>query len=136
MTNMLEKSFKNEDLGIELKSFIDKQQNVWFIGKDVSKILGFKDSVNALKRHVSLENKMIRLIQPKTRVIATLPSFFIKELVLGIESSTYFLVAPSVESVGGLRLIIFLLSMFRLLVILFVPSTWRYFKSVKANGVG
>ena len=64
---MLEKSFKNEDLGIELKSFIDKQQNVWFIGKDVSKILGFKDSVNALKRHVSLENKMIRLIQPKTR---------------------------------------------------------------------
>ena len=64
---MLEKSFKNEDLGIELKSFIDKQQNVWFIGKDVAKILGFKDSVNALKRHVSLENKMIRLIQPKTR---------------------------------------------------------------------
>ena len=26
--------------------------------------------------------------------------------------------------------------MFRLLDILFVPVTWRYFKSVKANGVG
>ena len=67
MTNMLEKKFTNKDLGIELNSYIDKQQNVWFIGKDVAKILGFKDSVNALKRHVSLENKMIQLIQPKTR---------------------------------------------------------------------
>ena len=64
---MLEKKFTNKDLGIELKSFIDKQQNVWFIGKDVTEILGFKDSVNALKRHVSLENKMIQLIQPKSR---------------------------------------------------------------------
>ena len=64
---MLEKKFTNKDLGIELNSYIDKQQNVWFIGKDVAKILGFKDSVNALKRHVSLENKMIQLIQPKTR---------------------------------------------------------------------
>ena len=64
---MLEKKFTSKDLGIELKSFIDKQQNVWFIGKDVTEILGFKDSVNALKRHVSLENKMIQLIQPKSR---------------------------------------------------------------------
>ena len=63
---MLEKKFANKDLGIELKSFIDKQQNVWFRGKDVAEILGFKDSVNALKRHVSLENKMIQLIQPKS----------------------------------------------------------------------
>ena len=64
---MLEKKFTNKDLGIELSSFIDKQQNVWFIGKDVAQILGFKDSVNALKRHVSLENKIIQLIQPKSR---------------------------------------------------------------------
>ena len=62
---MLEKRFKNVDLGIELTSFIDKQQNVWFRGKDVAQILGYKDSVNALKRHVSVENKMIQFIQPK-----------------------------------------------------------------------
>ncbi|CAH3190256.1 unnamed protein product, partial [Porites evermanni] len=67
MTNMLEKKFVNNELGIEINSYIDKQQNVWFRGKDVAEILGFKDSVNALKRHVSLENKMIQLIQPKTR---------------------------------------------------------------------
>ena len=59
---MLEKTFKNEELGIKMSSYIDKQQNVWFRGKDVSQILGYKDSVNALKRHVSVENKMIQLI--------------------------------------------------------------------------
>ena len=61
MTNLLEKAFKNEELGIELKSYIDKQQNVFFLGKDVAKILGYKDSVNALKRHVSEENKILRV---------------------------------------------------------------------------
>ena len=60
---MLEKAFKNEALGIEITSYIDKQQNVFFLGKDVTKILGYKDSVNALKRHVSEENKMLRFIQ-------------------------------------------------------------------------
>ena len=37
---MLEKKFVNEDLGIELTSFIDDKQNVWFRGKDVANILG------------------------------------------------------------------------------------------------
>ena len=63
---MFQKTFNNEELGIKLNSYIDKQQNVWFRGKDVSQILGYKDSVNALKRHVSTENKMIHLIQPKS----------------------------------------------------------------------
>ena len=61
---MLEKTFINKQLGFELTSYIDKQQNVWFRGKDVAQILGYKDSVNALKRHVSFENKIIQLIQP------------------------------------------------------------------------
>ena len=63
---MLEKKFTNEELGIKMNSYIDKQQNVWFRGKDVAHILGYKDSVNALKRHVSVENKMLQLIQPKS----------------------------------------------------------------------
>ena len=80
---MIEKIFKNKDLGIELKSFIDKKQNVWFLGKDVAKILGFKNSVNALKRHVSLENKMIQLIltRGKYYTIINEPGFY--ELVFG-----------------------------------------------------
>ena len=41
MANMLEKTFKNEDLGLELKSYLDKQQKIWFRGRDVAKILGY-----------------------------------------------------------------------------------------------
>ena len=57
MTNMIEKSFKNKDLGIELKSFIDKQQNVWFLGKDVANILGYHDTDKAIRNHVEKEDK-------------------------------------------------------------------------------
>ncbi|CAH3184268.1 unnamed protein product, partial [Porites lobata] len=39
---------------------------VWFRGKDVAEILGYSDTRHALKRHVSKENKMIHLIQPKS----------------------------------------------------------------------
>ena len=62
MTIMLEKSFKNKELGIEMNSYIDKQQNVWFRGKDVAKILGYKDTNDAVRRHVSIENKMTQFI--------------------------------------------------------------------------
>ena len=57
MTNMIEKSYKNKDLGIELKSFIDKRQNIWFLGKDVAKILGYKDTNQAIRKHVEEEDK-------------------------------------------------------------------------------
>ena len=62
---MLEKKFANKDLGIELTSYIDKQQNVWFRGKDVATILGYCDTDKAIRRHVSIENKMTQFIQPK-----------------------------------------------------------------------
>ena len=65
MANMLEKTFKNEELGIEINSYIDKQQNVWFKGKDVAKILGYRDTDYAVRRHVSIENKMTQFLQPK-----------------------------------------------------------------------
>ena len=58
MTNMLEKKFSNKDLGIELNSYIDKQQNVWFRGKDVAEILGYKDTDDAVRRHVSKNHKI------------------------------------------------------------------------------
>ena len=54
---MLEKSFKNKDLGIELKSFIDKKQNVWFLGKDVADILGYSNVRKAILNHVDSEDK-------------------------------------------------------------------------------
>ena len=57
MRKMLEKSYKNEELGIELKSFIDLKQNVFFIGKDVAKILGYSDTNQAIRKHVDEEDK-------------------------------------------------------------------------------
>ena len=54
---MIEKSYKNVDLGIEITSFIDKQQNIFFIGKDVAKILGYSDTNKAIRKHVDEEDK-------------------------------------------------------------------------------
>ena len=57
MSNLLEKAFNNEELGIELKSYIDKQQNIFFIGKDVAKILGYRDTNQAIRKHVDKEDR-------------------------------------------------------------------------------
>ena len=54
---MIEKSFKNDDLGIEIVSYIDKNQNIFFIGKDVAKILGYRDTNQAIRKHVDEEDK-------------------------------------------------------------------------------
>ena len=70
---MLEKTFKNEELGFEITSYIDKQQNVFFLGKDVATILGYSNTKEALKRHVSEENKMIRFMQVNCRGRETRP---------------------------------------------------------------
>ena len=57
MTNMLEKKYANKDLGIELASYIDKQQNVWFRRKDVAEILGYSNTKKAVLNHVESEDK-------------------------------------------------------------------------------
>ena len=54
---MLEKKFNNEDLGIELTSYIDNKQNVWFLGKDVAEILGNSNVRKAIWIHVDSEDK-------------------------------------------------------------------------------
>ena len=54
---MLEKNFQNEELGIKINSYIDKQQNIWFRGKDVAEILGYKDTNQAIRKHVDNEDQ-------------------------------------------------------------------------------
>ena len=49
---MTEKKFVNEDLEIDLTSFIDDKQNVWFRGKDVATILSYSDTNEAIRWHV------------------------------------------------------------------------------------
>ena len=59
---MIEKSFINSQLGIKFNSYIDHKCRVWFKAKDVAKILGYCDTKKAIKQHVSVENKIIKLI--------------------------------------------------------------------------
>ena len=59
---MIEKSFIISQLGIKFNSYIDHKCRVWFKAKDVAKILGYCDTKKAIKQHVSLENKIIKLI--------------------------------------------------------------------------
>ena len=65
MTNMLEKKYKNEELGIEITSYIDKQQNIFFLGKDVTEILAYSKSRDALSRHVDNEDKKRICCRPR-----------------------------------------------------------------------
>ena len=63
--SMIEKKFVNEDLEIELTSFIDDKQNVWFQGKDVAEILGYSKTRDALLKHVDNEDKQLISWRPQ-----------------------------------------------------------------------
>lgn len=58
---MLEKTFFDDELDIELNSFIDNKQHIWFKGKDVAKILGYADTRDVIRKHVSEERKIKHL---------------------------------------------------------------------------
>ena len=59
---MLEKKFKNEELGIEFESYIDEECCVWFKAKEVAQILGYKNTEHSIKRHVSENHKRTFLL--------------------------------------------------------------------------
>ena len=54
---MIEKSYKNDDFGIEITSFIDEKLIVWFKAKEVAQVLNYKNTEKAIKRHVSENHK-------------------------------------------------------------------------------
>ena len=91
---MLEKAFKNEELGIEITSFIDKKQNIFFIGKDVAKILGYSKTRDALSRHVDKEDKKLICCRPQN-VDANKSDLRGKYFTLINESGFYSLVLSS-----------------------------------------
>ena len=62
---MMEKVFRNNELGIKIKSYIDCQQNIFFIGKDVAEILGYSKTRDALSRHVDEEDKSLICCRPQ-----------------------------------------------------------------------
>ena len=50
---MIEKTFANDELEIELTSYIDNKQIIWFRGKDIAQILGYADTDQALRKNIS-----------------------------------------------------------------------------------
>ena len=62
---MVKKKFINEELGIEFESYIDEECFVWFKAKKVAQILGYRDTDQAIRKHVSENHKRkLNLRQP------------------------------------------------------------------------
>ena len=54
---MQEKSFINRQLGIKFNSYIDRKCRVWFKAKEVATILGYRDTDQAIRKHVDNEDR-------------------------------------------------------------------------------
>ena len=67
MENILEKVFINRHLGIKFKSYVDEDCNVWFKAKEAATILGYKNTADAIRKHVSENHKVKNVQQRKTR---------------------------------------------------------------------
>ena len=50
--------FQNPLFG-EMRSFVDENDTPWFVGKDITTILGYKDPSRALYDHVDHFNKRV-----------------------------------------------------------------------------
>lgn len=53
------KIFDNKEFG-KIRTILDENNEPWFVGKDVAEILQYKDTSDALKRHVENEDKLTR----------------------------------------------------------------------------
>ena len=60
---MQEKTFINNQLGIKFNSYIDQKCRVWFKAKEVAEILGYKNTVDAIRKHVSENHKRTFLLR-------------------------------------------------------------------------
>ena len=63
---MIEKSFINNELGVKFNSYIDCKCKIWFKAKEVATILKYKNTDDAIKRHVS-ENHKRKLLLSQQR---------------------------------------------------------------------
>lgn len=53
--------FINKELELEVRA-VEINGEGWLVGKDVAEVLGYKDTADALKKHVDIEDKMGRQI--------------------------------------------------------------------------
>ena len=78
-SNMIEKDFKNKELGIELTSYIDDKCKVWFRAKQVATVLGYKNTEKAIKSHVSENHKTKILFSNQHETHGCSMTYFIDE---------------------------------------------------------
>ena len=50
-------NYKNEILKVEMNCYLDDDDVIWFRGKEIAAILGYKNTKVAIQRHVDSENK-------------------------------------------------------------------------------
>ena len=65
---MIEKTFTNNESEIELVSYTDTKQNIWFKAKDIAKILGYIHTDQALRKHIDSEDKKSYPVKTKGQV--------------------------------------------------------------------
>lgn len=44
--------YSNDRLGINLNALLDEKGEIWFIGKEVAEVLGYKDTKKAMQAHI------------------------------------------------------------------------------------
>ena len=64
----IEKTFTNNESEIELISYIDTKQNIWFKAKDIAKIFGYIHTDQALRKHIDSEDRKSYPVKTKGRV--------------------------------------------------------------------
>lgn len=70
--------FKNNEFG--QVRVITKENETWFVGKDVAEILGYKDTADALKKHVDEADKeLIKVGEIPTLKISNFGAYIINE---------------------------------------------------------
>ena len=77
-------NYKNEDLKVEINCYLDDKKNVWFKGKDIAKILEYKDTKKAIQSHVDSDDKKLMdlKINGKTRKCFFINEFGFCELII------------------------------------------------------
>lgn len=83
------KVFNNEEFG-EIRGFKDENNEAWFVGSDIAKTLGFKNSKDAISTHVDGDDK--RIIQRSENATLEIPN---RGLTIINESGLYSLILGS-----------------------------------------
>ena len=76
---MIEKVFINRNLGIKFTSYIDKKLRVWFKAKEVAQILGYRDTNQAIRKHVSENHKRKVILNQPVKTTGCSMTYFIDE---------------------------------------------------------